>query len=305
VPDNQPGDLIELDATGTDSKSKVTIAAPKGHTTNVTDIIIAGPIGTISAPTANILGDVSAGLVKSITLGTLSSSPTITLGGDAASVGSTIKLGRATGLALTSTGPIKSLTAIDWNGGSLTAPFITSFKVTGIKGTVAGDLSANITLTQNDAAKINLGTLSVAGAFSHSTLTSAGPVKAITVGSMNDSSVFIGTAGGVNALATSSADFVLKPATLTLASLTVKSTTQPGFVDSVIDAWNIGKLDLKTVTTANGGTALGAAADKIASVKFIAASVNSGKAVTLTTLDVPGDLDGSGVPAGDFKLNLL
>jgi hypothetical protein len=281
VADDQPGDLLELNATGTDNTTRITITAPSKTSTNVTDIFVAGPLNGLNAPGAHILGDVViTGIVTTVTLGDLSSDPTLTLGGDAAGKGSTIKLGHATDLVVTSAGPIKSLSAIDWNGGSITAPA--------------------------------LDTLKIAGAFTDTVLTSAGSIKSITVGAMNHSSIFIGTAADVDALASSADDFVFTPTSPSLGSLTIKGMGELSFVDSVIDAWNIGKLDLKTVDTSNEGTPLGVAADKIASIKFIASGFNNGKPITLSKLDAPTDLvdpkknpAGIAFPIGDFQLVLL
>jgi hypothetical protein len=282
VADNQSGDLLELDAAGTDNTSRITISAPAKSSTNVTDILVTGALNALSGSGVHILGNVAiTGSATTVTLGDLSTDPTLTLGGEASSKSSTIKLGHAADLVLTSTGPIKSLNAIDWNGGSITAPAVETF--------------------------------TVGGAFMHSTLTCAGGIKSITVGLMNDSSIFVGTAAGVNGLASSVGDFVLKPATPSVGSVTIKGINgQPAFVDSIIDAWNIGKLDLKTVTTNNAGTPLGIAADKIASIRFMAPGVNNGKVITISKLDTPADLADPkknpaviSFPTGDFRLVLV
>ena len=314
VADAVQGDALEIVAEGTDTKTKLTIAPPKNKTTNVTDILVTGAIGSLTAGAVNILGDVSVtGTITSLTLGNLSSDPTLALGGTPSSAASTIKLGRATGLDLVSGGPIQSLAVVDWNGGTLSAPAITTFKSTGLAGVAPGDVTAQISLTQADPAKVTLKSFTVAGAFIHSTLASAGKVGSITVKTLSDTNIYIGTGAGVTGLATLASNFVFQPTTPSLASLTVKGVAgQPSFVDAVIDAWNIGKLDLKTVTAANDGVPLGIAADKIASLKFIAAGVNNGKAVTLTKLDTAADLDnpkknpaGITFPLGDMQLVMV
>ena len=314
MPSDQPGDLLDLVATGTDSKTKITIAAPSKKTTNVTDISVTGDLSSLVASTANVLGDVViTGAVPSVSFNDLSSSPTLSLGGTALSKASTIKLGRADGLVFTSTSTISSLSLIEWtNGGSLTAPAIVTLKTTGKKGVSVGDFTANVNLTQADATKTTLKSFIAAGSFIHGSLTSAGKVGTITVGTMQNSSIYVGGRAGLNGLATAASDFTFKPTTAALGKLTVKGIAgQPSFVDSVIDAWNVGSLDLKTVTT-TGPRPLGVAADKIASIKFIAAGVNNGKTVTLTKLDVAADFDNASknkanvtFPIGDFTLTLL
>ena len=311
VPDGAQGDALDIVADGTDAKTKLTIAPPKKKTTNVTDITINGALAAFNAPAARVLGEVIAsGDVATLKLGDLSSDPTLTLNGT--SKLSTIKLGKATGLVFNSSGAIKSLTVVSWAGGSLTAPSITTLKTVGLKAPAdAGNLSANINLTGNDPLKKNITSLTVKGAFIDSTLVSAGSIGSITVGTLNNTNIYIGSSN-LGGLATSADQFTFKPTTtLSLGSLTIKSIVG-SFVDAVVNAWNIGKLDLKTVTTGNLGVPLGVAGDKIASVKFIAASVNSGKVVTLTKLDTAADLTNPVknpknvvFPVGDFTLTPL
>ena len=86
----------------------------------------------------------------------------------------------------------------------------------------------------------------------------------------------------------------------------------PAFADAVINAFNIGAVDLKALTNTGSERPFGVAADQIKSIKFSEPSVNGGKTVTLSSLDTDADLADSqknptavAFPVGAFKLTLV
>ena len=171
---------------------------------------------------------------------------------------------------------------------TITGQSIKSMKVT-------GDLDhATIQLSQAiDPKNPALGTLAVTGTMNDSSITAAGNVGTVTLGAMNGSQLLVGTMNGVAGLAADSTAFVTPvPAKPNLTSLTIKGlvSNQASFTASAVDAWNIGKVSLKLVDSAVEDNPFGFAAAEIGSMSFTATGVNSGKPVTLKTLDAPEDL---------------
>ena len=121
-----------------------------------------GPVGKISVTSVK---DKSSGL----TVGGGISGASINLTGE--NVKTKVSLttlsvaGQVTNPTITLTGGASSITAAQWDGGSLNAAFASSLSIKGLKGVYAGDLTnAAINLTGTDSKGIlSLGSASVAG----------------------------------------------------------------------------------------------------------------------------------------------
>ena len=90
------------------------------------------------------------------------------------------------------------------------------------------------------------------------------------------------------------------PAPATINSLKVKQT----FSGSTVVSRFLGKITLGTLTTSNGGSPFGFAADMIAS---LAGKTDSGQKFSLKSADVQADADAAlaGVTLGDVVARLL
>jgi len=187
-----------------------------------------------------------------------------------------LTLGDVTNAVVSITGDCGAIKAKRWQDGSIQAAKIASIAATGVAGTttvqaVPGDFGADVTLT-NALAKVALGTLTVAGWLDGSTISSAGALGTLTVGGLRSSTITAGDLGET-------------PATqMALGSLTVKGIA--GETDLVlgssISAWSLGRVTLRDVNPANGGTVFGVKGHTLASYTRYAGKVVAKKATKLT-----------------------
>jgi hypothetical protein len=184
----------------------------------------------------------------------------------------TLALGDVTNVNVTVSGAVGAVKAIRWLAGSVQATKAASIATTGLaKPPVIGDFGANVTLT-NALAKVALGTLTVAGWLDGSTISSAGALGTLTVGGLRSSTITAGDLGET-------------PATqMALGSLTVKGIA--GETDLVlgssISAWSLGRVTLRDVNPANGGTVFGVKGHTLASYTRYGGKVVAKKATKLT-----------------------
>lgn len=269
----------------------------------------AGTIEALSVTSLTVKGDAKAGLSP-----IFGADLTLT-GADAKGVSlGALKAGRVANANIDAAGAIGSISVIEWLAGAIEAASITSLTATGDKkSNIAGDFSADVALTNANLAP-TLGKLTVAGTLRDVTIRSAGTVSAVTLGAMNGSRLLVGVAQGVTSLAPDAASFLFQPTKPSLGSMTVKGLVggPPSLLGSIINAWNIGKATLKLVDSASTGEPFGIAASVIGVLSFQAAGLNTGKPVTLKSLDTPADLSDpkknpSAVtfPVGQFTLQMV
>jgi len=136
------------------------------------------PLGKLSGKTIDLVGDgiqlTGGGYVGSIQLHDVKNGADIIMPGTGAAKGITIKAGvlySDTDIVLGSY--LKNLSAVQWVGSSLTAPWASSISIKGDRrNNVAGDFGADLTFTGADPKKgVALGKLSVAGTITDSVIT--------------------------------------------------------------------------------------------------------------------------------------
>lgn len=173
-------DFTEISLIGTSINTGVSIKTKAGVTTDVHGITSTNSIGTLSAPTTTLLGDVSInGSANTIRLGDISGQHTITLGAPVKLDGTVgLKFGHVENLNITSATPIRSLEVVDWLDTDATQDLIQAPRIGSIKS--AGDFQADILATSAKSG-ISLSTLTVKG-IAMSDVTLQGGAGKIVVG---------------------------------------------------------------------------------------------------------------------------
>lgn len=328
--------VATIAVTGTTAKTSVTISGKGGNkTVDVGGLTTDGALSSLSARAASLSGNLSiAGGAAKVDLGSATDS-TIGLGGAANGRQPALTFGTLTGTSITSTAPIKSLSATAVASGQATgtisAPsvgsistrndFAGNLSLTGgvkkfaVGGNLAGNITAQtipslsvkgnvsgatVTVTQPFAGKgRSLGSVKVGGGINNSTFRVSGNVGSVSAQSLSASTIYAGVADSVAAttLPAGVGDFASQA---TIASVSVRAST----AGSNIAAFNLGKLALGQVNTSNGGTLFGLAGDKAAAVT---GSLSTGVRFSLKRLDGPADVTAQtqGLTLGDLRINLL
>ncbi|HRT96164.1 MAG TPA: putative Ig domain-containing protein, partial [Planctomycetota bacterium] len=202
-----PGDLVTIEAEGTNSKSAVTfkvsspVKAPL-PVTSVGDIVVAGSLGTFGGAQVSLLGGLSAtGSVAKLTLGDVTASRGLTMGTDPLIASASVAFGRVQDTRFTSGTPLKSLALSEWldtdaTPDALIAPWVSSLatKRSKIAGGPMGDFQASVTLSGAGATKGTLGKVSIAGSMRGGTWDIAGAAGSLAVGGSFTNCTFRATA---------------------------------------------------------------------------------------------------------------
>ncbi|HWE04593.1 MAG TPA: Ig-like domain-containing protein [Tepidisphaeraceae bacterium] len=300
--------VANISMTGASAATMLKVTA-KGGAVPLGDITSDGSLGGINAKSAVLIGDLSVpGSVGKVILGAANASTF--------SVGAlqTLQVGSASGVTITSAGPIKTITAGTWNStAAVTAPIVNAITIKGAASfdlnvgaihaiKIFGALSDSIfTLTGGG---LDLATLS-AGQIIATTINSAGSLGSISAAALTNSTLNAGIAplsSGQN-LPASPADFAAQS---TIAAVTIKKGPA-AFADSDISAATIKKLSLGAIQFANNGAPFGVAAMDIASITSVDPS--TGKSFTfkkLTSEDiVTADLTAKAIVPQDFVLRIV
>ena len=157
-----------------------------------------------------------------------------------------LSLGAVSDSTITSAGAIGTVTAASWHGGSIDGVSLGTL-------TVKGDYTdSTLTLSRAFEAatpKVQaLGKLAVTGTMSNVRVRTPGNIGAVSAGTMADSLVFAGLRGTLTELPSADSDFISLDTSLlpSIGSLTAKT-----FSNSVVSAWTINKTSLKTIATDN------------------------------------------------------
>lgn len=268
-------------------------------------LAVAGAVKAISGKGTVLAGTLStAGAAGAVTLAGATGG-TIALGGAASDRGASLSLGTLADTDVTVGSPIRSMkvtaaTGADATADVVSAPSIDSVSSAGdfaadvtvpgegnlrslkVGGNLTGDVSAHqvgsvsvkgdvtgstITATHSAAeavgspdAKGNQGVQSVkvGGGLTNAVIDSAATIGSVSAASAAGSRIVAG-APGLTTLPTTAAELV-QPASL--LSLKVKGA----FANTVVAARTIGKVSVGSITTGNGGTPFGFAADRIVSI---------------------------------------
>jgi hypothetical protein len=314
-------ELGSITVTGTSKVSTLSIkASPKAPVT-VSGITDASPLGAITTTGTNVSGAITLNSAGKITLGSVSNA-TITIASGAPGTTS-ITTGAVSDSSLTSSVPIKSLTAASWSGSqNISAPSITAMTIkagglasnisTGALGTltIGGTLTGNIAASSPKSIKLgavtgsaitltgNAGTIAVTGALTNGSIKATGGIKSVSAGSISGSDIFAGISDIVAFAQLSAAS---------AGSATIGSVKAKSFAASYIEAAKISSAALGAITTDNSGTAFGVAADSLGDFSGVfAGTALSASHSVLTNEEVLQDyINEKGVTFADFGIELL
>jgi subtilisin family serine protease len=233
-------DLSQLIINGTDATSTLTL---KG-TTSLVNITGNGTLKAFIAPTDSLTGTFNlAGGLGQLKVGSAT--------GASLSIGSGLKLvaqiGQVSNTSLASSEPITSIRTAQWTDTgatrfALTAPTIQTITVPGV---------FNVDVSTGTIARLSVGTLQ------SSNVNATTSIAAVLAGSVQGSEIFAGVQAGLLTLPAAVSDFSNQNAII--KSVNVKGA----FSGSQIAAWNVTNVMLRNVTTSNGGTPFGIAADNV------------------------------------------
>lgn len=189
-------------------------------------------------------------------------------------------------------GNVNSFSVAHDMDGSLTAEAIGAMKV-------GGNIN-NSTITLNQAFSSGaaaLKSLTINGAANTLDLVANSNLGSITVGSLNNCSVFAGVSNF--GLPTASGDFANSAA---IGAVTVRGRSGATFVNSNVAASSLGSLKLGSIQTANAGISFGIGCHTFTA---LSASVSTGHKITLSGVNpnnVAAQLATLNIPLGDFKV---
>ncbi len=242
----------EIITSGTSGTTGLSISVARGGQTSLTNLLVNGSIGTVSAKTTNILSTVDAtGSVNALSLGFVSAG-NITIGtGSASSVA--LSFNRVLNSTITSGIAIRTLTAgayLDTTGSPtyITAPSVGTVRVS---GTFGGTIK----------------TISVASLIVDGDITGGGIIASDSIGSVvaagiTNSQFFAGVSAGRLSLPTASTDFANEKSLI--GSIKVTGNT---FSNSLIAGWNVGTVSVNSVDTASGASLFGISAAHVGKIK--------------------------------------
>jgi hypothetical protein len=185
--------------------------------------------------------------------------------------------------ALNSGEAIKSLTAASWTTSGATRYAISAPSINTL--TVRGAFNEDVSV--DTIGRVVVGNL-VSSAIRAST-----SITSVTAGSAQDSEIFSGVQLALGTLPAVAGDFS------NTASVIKSVTVRGGFSNTQIAAWNIGTVTLNNVTTANGGTPFGIAANNMSRIRVVPAG---GKPQAYAKLFSPLAAISAG---GDFTIRLI
>jgi 6-phosphogluconolactonase (cycloisomerase 2 family) len=250
--------------TGTTAASSLTITTTKGTVAGaaVGTIACYSPLGTLAAPTIDLTQRLwVSGTLGKLALDDIAGPCTIAIGGsETAKTLVTMTFDQVADLRVDSATPIQSVTAAEWLNptgapSGITAPWVGSLKIAGRRAApgvaaLSGDFKGDLQLTST-VAKLDLGTMNVAGWLDGAMLRSAGPIGSVTAGGLRNSRILAGVKESVAGLPASANDFDVLTS---VGSLTIKGIAgqAKGFLNSDVAAWTLGTISVKGVETTNG-----------------------------------------------------
>lgn len=198
---NEDGSLT-LELSGTTAASSLSIKTAKGVVADISELYIAGTIGSLKLANTNLHSHLSiSGGVKSIQLGDLGdpvlpATGNIDIGGTS-NLKTVIRFATVRDFTFDSTVPIKSLKAKAWlNTNDVERETLTLNGIGALS--IAGNFEANL----NDRSEANGGTLKVGGNIVGSTIATRGAFKKIAALDVTNATFNLGAADRIAALAT-------------------------------------------------------------------------------------------------------
>jgi 6-phosphogluconolactonase (cycloisomerase 2 family) len=267
---------------------------------DLTSLYVPGQVGTVTLHAAHSITSIYAGAWSGGTI----DAPTLQLlrlPGRAA-IGSSAVIAGDLGGNVTSANVGTAIIAGDLTG-DWTSRFVTSLRVGGDINGAAITFNAAAG-TAGQAVRV----LTVGGSITDSTMTSNIDLGSITAGGMSGSKLLVGVVG--TDMPTAADDFAAAhPAaigSLLIRGLRDGTTWHDSFANSVVAAWNLGRITLTNVDTSNGTTTFGIVGHSLTSYL----RMHSGELWTSTGGAVQGPDDAAASPlvvehAGDFKVVLV
>jgi len=295
-------EIVEIALADTTTSSSLTFTTKGGDGfSSVGKISGDDPLGKLTGKGIDLTGEgvvmTGDGYINTIDIHGTQNGADLILPGTQSASGITVKAGTlGTGTNIELGSGLKSLTATQWDGGALIAPW--AFKIT-ISSDFGADLilSGSISVAQTLGALTvkgniqggdwdiwgNVGKISVTGAMDNVEMRATGNVTSLTTAALRHSTIFAGVRDEVEELPASLNDFEVVAEIKTLTIKGISGSTEPSFVDSRVGARSLGKVSLKAVKTDNEDIPFGFAADKITSY--------TRTGVKLSKLDIPGEPD--------------
>ncbi len=198
-------DALAIVATGTTSRTNLTVQLRGRDTTTIGDILVDGPISQVNAKNVDLLGDLETGPVKTIRLNNVADDHNITISDEGAGDRDAVTLffNAISDLVLTSLIPIRTLTAASWVDTNpaevkdkVEAPSISRVNIKGNRqADDPGAFEADIVVDNSDPnARTALGNVTVAGPATgvNVVVTGGGSAGNLTFrGAVNDLSVAV------------------------------------------------------------------------------------------------------------------
>jgi hypothetical protein len=297
-------EITEIILADTTASSSLTFKTKGGDSFSSVDKISGDdPLGKLTAKGIDLVGEgvvmTGDGYINSISIHGTQNGADIIMPGTG-STGITVKagtLGAGTDINLGS--GLKSLTAAEWDGSALIAPWASKITINGDMGadlnlSGAGNPASTLgTLTVKGSAHDafwdilgNVGKVSVTGEMKDVKMRATGNVTSLTTGALRHSTIFAGVADEVpvDELPDSNDDFDVAAEIKALTIKGISGSAESSFLDSQVAAMNMNKVSLKDIQADNDGIPFGFAADKITSYKR--------DSTKLSKLDTPAELDG-------------
>ncbi len=201
-----------------------------------------------------------------------------------------LRLGPVEAVTALVSGPIGSVSVVEWVNGGISATSLDRMTVTGSR-VIQGDFAAGLALSGANNSGLAFDRLVVRGLF-HGTLTTATSAGDIDVGGFMNASVAIGFNGSdfhPNDLPTNLAGWANPSASLRKLVITKRVSAVQNFVNSVVIAPTIQRLvHVNNVNdVANGGDAYGIAANRINSLKWTAPRISLSDVSALSLGSLP------------------
>jgi cytoskeletal protein CcmA (bactofilin family) len=253
------GPIDQIRLSGTDGKkSRLTITVKKNRLGGDGLVSLGSVVGSglaaITARTSDLVGSLGHGIeltgpLGGLTLRDIKNGTDVTAAGDLLQKTNVKARVIEDGTAFNLGTAINAFTAVRFTNGSITAPLMGSFRITGDKrAAIAGDFRGNVSLTAT--VPTSLRSASIAGAVSGSHFDLTGSLGSFVAGSMIDSTVY--AAFLPNTPADPMQGGVFAPA-FKIGAVIVKGT----FDGSTVASDTVARVSIGTLVTDNGGTKFG------------------------------------------------
>jgi hypothetical protein len=264
----------ELTVRGTDARSRLTIRVAKSDSgdgvASFDRIFVDGPLGSLSAPQADIGALEVTGWLGDLWIRDLHDRGEIAVGGEPeqrtsihvhrVGNGSTIRFGSG----------IRNFTAAHVGEGEIAAPSLGAMRINGdVELGLAGDFRANLTLSGEglNHGESALGWLNVRGAIDSAAILVGGDIGRVSAARMTNSSLCAGCA--VTGSTFGNPDGISFTIPARIGSATIGIDSSAPLTNSFIAAQTVGSVTLSSVVTDNGGKAFGIVGVSIDSVRVL------------------------------------